>query len=255
MGSKKFWIGLSILLILVLTIIILSVSLSNVKSKYKLANHNYEVSKSELVKTKTKNGELLAEKQAYILNEKNLMEELDISKEEMKELNNKLSKQAAYISKLESDIRIDTVEIKNDSIVYIDNTPAYIHFSNNDEWFKFKGETNVLKNTTKIYDVNVPMPLTIGITEAYTIFVKSPNPYLDISDINAVALEDFIKEKEKRKHWGFGVYGGFGAHYGLFTKTVDIGPQIGVGVLCILIVVLNLLIWEFMYITRTRKHT
>ena len=217
-----------------MTIGIFSAIVVNLDYKLDQSNHNYETAQSELVQTKLENGNLLNEKQAYILTEEQLREELDISKQEMKELNRKLSSQAVYISKLEAEVQIkDTIEVPVKVIVK-DSTCNNIDYKfnyNTDPWLKFQGEFNSIQQHLRLYDIFVPIPLTIGLTKDYSIFVTSDNPYVKVSDINAVALQDFVAKTSKRKHWGFGVYAGWGIQYDLLHNTLGTGPQIGVGVL------------------------
>ena len=80
-----------------------------------------------------------------------------------------------------------------------------------------------------VYNIGMYLPLKVGITEDYTIFVTSPNPYFKASSIEGAVI-DGSKFAKKPSRWTFSVYGGFGAQYGLINKQIDIGPQVSAGI-------------------------
>lgn len=227
--DRNFWILLAVFGAMLSAIIIMGISLHNMRYDLKISEHNYNAAKSEVVKMETKNKELIYEKEALILSEEQLREELGLSKKELKEINKKIESQAVYIAKLESAVKIDTVETRTDSIIYVDNTPAFVKFRMDDEWIQFNGKSDISKKSTTISDLNIPVPLEVGVSKDYSIFVLTPNPYLDITDINAVAVSDFVKKIEKKKHWGVGISLGVSVQYGLVHKKFDVGPGILVG--------------------------
>ena len=175
-----------------------------------------------------RNGDLLYEKAAYILNEKNLHEQLNITEEEIKDLKNKLGSSFSSITSIGADVIYDTIYVKNDSIIYNDRNLDY-RFSYADPWLALKGHTTILEDTTattSLYDITVPVPLIVGVTKDNNIFVESKNPYLNITSIEGAVLAD----RAKKSRWSLGVSLGIGAQYGLINKTLDVGPQVGIGI-------------------------
>lgn len=196
---------------------------------------NYNAARSELNKIILENNELLYEKDLYILKEKETNEILDANNKEIKELKKALNASIAYISELESNVRIDSIVTVRDSIVYVTPNNALVNFSYSDEWVNIKGVNDIKFNDDKIKNIdtnitklNINTPLTVGITDDYRIFVKTPNPYMEFTDIEG-AIIDGSKFAPKKKRFSWGLQIGFGAQYGLFNKKIDLGPYGGVG--------------------------
>ena len=100
---------------------------------YKLMNGKLETSEQNLIAYKgqmeqleLKNGELITTRDSYILDKKQLEEALDVSKSEVKQLEKQLNSSLAYIANMESQVRIDTVTIVKDSIIYDEGDIAQI---------------------------------------------------------------------------------------------------------------------------------
>ena len=191
--------------------------------------NNYRVLQDSVEVVTTKYGEVLYEKGSLILEKKELAAALDISKKQVKEYEKKLGSKLAYISKLESQLSIkDTVTITE--IVHDTLSNSYI-MSYADDWFGFS-EKFSLEKTDKpkldVYDVWMNTPLKVGISDNYTIFVTSPNPYFKVTDIEGAVIDEG-RFAQKPRRWFFGVYGGVGGQYDLIHKTFGVGPQIGFG--------------------------
>lgn len=191
--------------------------------KYK---QNYEVSQDSLEIIKMKNGNLLYEREAYIMSEKELMAQLDISKSEIKDLKKKVG-DLLYISNIDTKIQIDTIHTIKDSIIYIDRNMFIDKFKYYDEWLSLDGTTHFMDSTAKTTINNIEMitPLRVGLSKDYKIFVESPNPYLSITNIEGAVLEE--SKIIKKQRWSHGIHLGFGIQYGIISKTLDIGPQLG----------------------------
>lgn len=220
----------------IVLVVVMSIIGGCYSKKLKTYEQNLIASKSELNEVKLKNGELLYEKDSYILKIRDLEDELGIRKSEINEIKNKLKSSIAYISKIESQIKIDTVYTVKDSIVYVNNDNVLIEFSYDDKWMNLRGENHILfghdnkikKTTTTLYDVTMKTSFTLGIAENYKIFIKTDNPYISVDNIDASVIENsIIAPKKKRFSWG--VQLGFGLQYGLINKNLDIGPYGGVG--------------------------
>lgn len=204
---------------------------SNAKAKIDKAEHNIGALQDSIEVVQIKNGSLYYEKESLILEKKELEDHLNISKKEVRELERKLKSDLAYIADLEGQLNVGPEIVIRDSVVYVDNVPDYYKFSYNDNWLKFNGLTKFNDSstaTTTITDINIPIPLRVGLTDEYTIFVKSDNPYISFTDIQGAAI-DVSRIVTKQKRWNVGLQAGLGAQYGLTSKTVDVGPYIGVG--------------------------
>ena len=192
--------------------------------------HNYEAVQDSMHVIETKYGEVLYENSSLILEKKELEKEIGITKQEVKEYEKKLNSKLAYISKLETQLKIkDTIKVPEVIRDTLSNSYT-VHYS--DKWVGF-GETFSLKNpydpSISIYDIWINVPLKVGLTDDYKIFVTSPNPYFMVSSIEGAAI-DKSKFVQKKPRWSFSIYAGFGAQYGLLAKEIDVGPQFGLGV-------------------------
>lgn len=193
-------------------------------------DRNLSASKDKVAELTLENGNLLADKEAYIIKEKELQEVLDITKAEKKDIEKKLDEKIAYIAEIESNVKVDTLEIK-DTVTIIDSSAINIKFNYKDDWLNFSGGTYYKngKSRTSIFDINMNTPLRVGLTDNYTIFVESENPYLNITAIEGAVIDGSNLHK-KRQRWNLSLHAGMGVHYGLFGMKVDVGPYIGTGV-------------------------
>lgn len=189
--------------------------------------HNYQVLQDSVRVINTKYGEVLYENNSLIIEKKELNDALGISKKQVKDYEKKLNASLAYISKLEAALAVkDTIKITE---VVKDSTGNY-QLKYADKWLSF-GETLHVgeKNWADVYDIKMDVPLKVGLTDDYKIFVTSPNPYFNVTSIDGAVI-DGSKFAPKPKRFSFGLYGGFGVGYGIVSKSIDVGPQIGVGV-------------------------
>jgi hypothetical protein len=193
-----------------------------------LYEQNWKAANDTIEYYKLKNGEILAEKQSYILSEADMRTQLEMSKEEMTELKKKLSSALAQVAKVKTVVRIDSLYIESEPEIYEIDTIA-APFAYKDDWLNIEGAFNYGSGTavTSIYNIETNVPLTVGISEDYSYFVSTSNPYVTITDITSVVNKKQVKTK---KHWGVGVNAGFGIQYGLSSKKVDWGPQVGIGI-------------------------
>lgn len=192
--------------------------LDRVEQNYRAANDSIKV----LV---LKNHELLYEKEAYILKESELQSHIDITEEEIKEMKKKLKSSIDYITKIEGALLVDTI-YTNDT-VYIHKDTTFINFDYNDLWLSLNGTTKLIdcNAETTINKLIVPITLETGLTENYSIFVKTDNPYVNVVGLNGAIIDD-TKFRPKFHHE---LQIGIGFQYGLFNRNVDFGPQIGYG--------------------------
>lgn len=199
------------------------------QDKISILEQNYLAARDTIEVLEMKNGDLLYEKSLYILNEKELTSQLNIAKEDIKDLKNKLNSSLNTISKIQGTIQYDTITIPGDTIKIIEPN-TYVHqFDYNDQWLKLSGETTINNNFAQIsiYNISVPVDLVVGTTKNNKFFVESKNPYLQINSIEGAVLENTVK----KSHWHFGVGFGLGVQYGLTHKQFDWGPQINCGLM------------------------
>lgn len=198
---------------------------SKTQSELDRVTQNYIAANDSIQVLVLKNYELLYEKEAYILKESELSDKINITEEEIKEIKKKLDSSIDYISKIEGAVMIDTV-YTNDT-VYVNKDTTIINFDYNDLWLSLNGTTKLLdnKSNTSINKLIVPLTLETGLTEDYSIFVKTDNPYVNIVGLNG-AIIDESKFKPKFHHE---LQVGVGFQYGLFNGKIDFGPQIGYG--------------------------
>jgi hypothetical protein len=132
---------------------------------------------------------------------------------------------------MESQVRIDTVTIVKDSIIYDEGDIAQIHFDYDDDWFGVKGTTDLTgpEITTSLYDIKMYVPIQWGMTDNYKIFVQSDNPYVSFTNLDGAVI-DGSKIIPKQRKFGLSVQGGFGVNYDLIKKNLGVGPYLGVGV-------------------------
>ena len=175
----------------------------------------------------TKNGDLVYARQALILEKKELEEYLGLSKKEIKELEKTLDDKLSYIAKLEGTVRVDTFTCVD--TMYVDSL-THIDFKYKDKWFALSGTTIVSESPlTTINNVQMDVPLQVGLTDNYRIFVKTPNPYVSFTDIEGAVIEK-TSNGSKPKRWNLGVQVGIGAGYDLLHKNITVGPYLGVGI-------------------------
>jgi hypothetical protein len=227
--DRKSIISLIVEAVLFLGIISFGYKVMN--GKLETSEQNLTAYKGQMEQLELKNGELIATRDSYILDKKNLEEALNVSKSEVKELEKKLNSSLAYIANMESQVRIDTVTIVKDSIIYDEGDIAQIHFDYDDDWFGVKGTTDLTgpEITTSLYDIKMYVPIQWGMTDNYKIFVKSDNPYVSFTNLDGAVI-DGSKIIPKQRKFGLSVQGGFGVNYDLIKKNLGVGPYLGVGV-------------------------
>lgn len=225
---KKHW---KTIVIVILLLIICGFIWSLVKSHRESDTweHNYYALQDSVHYYETKNGELMAYKDALILDKEKLQKYLDMSKEEIKELERKLEGALAMAGQIHTEIRYDTIRM-TDSIFLVNDT-IYSKFKYEDLYTQIVGHTmitdSLTKSETTLEYIDIYTKLKIGMTDNYKFYAISDNPHLNITNIESVVVnEDMFKQD--RKKWGLSVYAGFGVNYGIVNKKVDVGPSLGV---------------------------
>ena len=222
---------ISLIVEAVLFIGIISFGYKVMSGKLETSEQNLIAYKGQMEQLELKNGELVATRDSYILDKKQLEEALDVSKSEVKELEKKLNSSLAYIANMESQVRIDTVTIVKDSIIYDEGDIAKIHFDYDDDWFGVKGTTDLTgpEITTSLYDIKMYVPIQWGMMDNYKIFVKSDNPYVSFTNLDGAVI-DSSKLIPKQRKFGLSVQGGIGVNYDFIKNNLGVGPYLGVGI-------------------------
>jgi len=217
---------------LIITVLIFIFSISGCvykcnRDQINILKQNLRAAQDTIEVVKLSNGNLLYEKAAYILNEKDLLKQLNMTKEELKEIKKKAGR-PIYITDIQTIIKYDTINTTKDSIIYRNGDLDYT-FKHNDEWLSFRGHTLIKDSipSTQIFDITIPTALKVGLTKDYNIFVEPTNPYMSITSIEGAILDkSSIIKKPKITH---GLTIGLGVQYGILNKQFDIGPQISYG--------------------------
>ena len=229
MNSLTKWL---VIIIAILSAFICIISIKGINLHHSNNNwkHNYEVLQDSVNVIRTRNGELLFENGSLILNKKNLEEALDLSKKQIRDYEKTLGSNLAYISKLESELKIkDTIKITKIIRDTLSNSYS-IHYD--DSWLKFDevfSLHNPLTPEMSLYNISMNVPLKVGIGDNYNIFVTSPNPYFNITSIEGAVI-DGSQFAKKPQRLNISVYVGVGGQYGLINRKIDVGPQVGIGI-------------------------
>jgi NOL1/NOP2/fmu family ribosome biogenesis protein len=228
--NRKSWI---VIVLEAIMFIILLGAISRCSSdKIDLLEHNISAYKSQIERVELENSNLLIAKESLILSESQAREELEMTKEETRELKKKLGSAVAQISKLQSQVEmVDTVYMKGDTVYVDKNYNATKLFSWNDQWTSLKAKvrgSSIQDSQLSIYDLKMNIPITFGVTDDYKVFATSPNPYVTFEDITSATIYG-SSVAPKRKRFHHGIFLGFGVNYGLITKSLDIGPSLGYG--------------------------
>lgn len=227
---KKNWGIIVSILLNILLLIVGILLITHYKNEAAVSEHNYQTAIGELNVVKTKNGELIAERDSYVATVKDL-EKLNISSQaEIKRLEKTLDKDLEYIAALKTEINIRP-EV-HDTIYVIGDT-LKSDWGSHDKWYALNGSTVVVDSTitTTVENLQVNVPLTVGLTDSWSIFVKTDNPYVGFNSIEGAVLDkDLYTKKTSPRRWGLGINAGFGCGYDLIGKTFYAGPGIQVGV-------------------------
>jgi hypothetical protein len=199
------------------------------------SEQNLKAARGHIEQVELKNGELMSSRDSYIATINDLEELLDITKQEVKDIQRQLDSKVAYISKIESEVRVEYIETVRDSIIYVNSDPnvATSTFRYNNKWVDLVGRNEFtfgeqFDYKTTIESLSMDVPLNVGLTNDYQIFVKTPNPYVSFSSIEGAVIDNSVlKPRKKRFNWGLQM--GFGAMYDVMNKNIAVGPYAGVG--------------------------
>lgn len=199
-----------------------------------IMKHNYETAQNNIVALtdsieyyECKTGELVAQKTILIGEIKDLKEshskELNCLYDDLNSMKRKNAQMAAQLKGFIDNPVKDTIW-KYDTIKFEKSLIQPFDFS--DKWRILSGNITLKGNTIglNIKEDQVFFDYTIAI-EDDCIYIKSDNPYVKYDYVTAIQ-----EQQKKPKHWNIGFQTGFGFQYGMFNKTIDAGPYLGVGI-------------------------
>lgn len=194
-------------------IIVLIMSTTCANRKLDVAENNLKAITDTLHTYELKNGELLYTKQGYIAKIGELEDFIGVKENEIKELEKTLKSKVATISKLEQQIRLDSIHMRDsiyitqDSITH--DSIYHSHFNYYDDWTALDGETtfkfNPFQSHTILNSLTIQVPLKVGTTADNQWFATSENPHIIFTSVEGVNVE-----KAKPKRWSIGIQGGIG---------------------------------------------
>lgn len=225
---------LSIIGVLVALLLILGCSMRGMKNDNKILDHNYHAALEQVDTLRLKNGNLLAERNSFVASISDLESLLNISRQEAKELQKKLDGKLLYISKLESEIEFRDEHPSIDTVTVLKDSSFIYKFNFGNDWYSVAGTSSInnFVASTVLDKVGMRVPLTVGLTEDWKIFVETPNPYVSFSSIDGAVLDKntYLKQK-KVQRWGLSISVGFYGGYNIVgTKGIYLGPGGGIGV-------------------------
>lgn len=197
-----------------------------------IIENNLSAATEKIEVLKTTNGDLLAKNRSYITTINSLEDYINISKKEVKDLQKTLDDKILYISELETLINIKPTEVHDTTVVYKDSTFNFT-FNFSDKWYKLIGNSSFDYNRvkTEINTLYVNVPLRVGLTDDWKIFVTTQNPYVVFDNIEGALLDkEVYLKQQKKKRLGISISLGIYTGYDLFDKSIYIGPGVGCGI-------------------------
>ena len=206
-----------------------------------ISTHNINALLDSMKVTQSKLNGVIYSRDALLITKDDLEKALGISKKQIKELNKKLDSKVTYIAKLEGDISILNKQLGDVSYTKIGDNYA-IHSKDSNQYYKV-GLTSNFKIDTTNYTINnlsskldylvMPINLTTGLTDEWTIFVNTDNPYVKFTNISgAVVDKNLYIPKSKQKPWALGIGVGMATGYNIGGGGDNwyVGPGVFVGV-------------------------
>jgi hypothetical protein len=221
----KYWKEIALIVLSVILIIFAVFHFERVgdlKFEKERWEHNSKAAIDTITYYKDRNGNLYAEKLAYIA-----------TVDELKILNRELHDNIEVLNR-KVVAGVNTRIIVHDSIavhdtVIIDNTLPFqekiIRFSDSILSERIGIGVYPDRIITTYVDYTLSLPLEIYLTKDKSVIVKSVNnatfPY-----INSY-VDPSLFQPPREKKWSVGVGFGAGFHYGLFNRNIDVGPYLG----------------------------
>lgn len=241
-GVKKHWYAVAITMVCVLmsALFITNIFKHNAEIKRVIAQQeqNTKAFTEEVNEVKAKNGDLISQKAAFMVERKQLKETNKELHTELRTLEKSLKdKKVNEIVKTQFIVEHDTIFIeKFEEKVLDDSIFSYI-WTHKDKWSYIKGKSYLLIDSLS----NIrPIKTTITDNEIYfsivtgtyrdkdgfeRIYVKTDNPNLILRDLKGAILT----ERRRRKGPKLSIHGGFGVVYDMQSDNFGYGPYVGAG--------------------------
>jgi hypothetical protein len=184
---------------------------------------NVNAYQTELTQLRTQNDELISFNNSYKLKIDELDAELGVSKQEIKDIQKVLDDKVSYIAFIESQVRVDSILVPS-TVIKTDSIKE-IHWAWQDDWISINGKSDW--KYTWINNLDVKVPLVVGLTDDYKIFAKSDNPHVQITSLEGSEIDRNVFQRKWDIKWSLQV--GLGLNYGIINKTLDMGPYAGWG--------------------------
>lgn len=226
-NNKKDIFQVLIMIILFIWALISMQRCSVLKHNCDTAQNNIVALTDSIEYYECKTGELVAQKTMLIGEIKDLKEsyskELNCLYDDLNSMKRKNAQMAAQLKGFIDNPVKDTVW-KYDTIKFEKSLIQPFDFS--DKWRILSGNITLKDDTIglNIKEDQVFFEYTIAIEDG-CIYIKSDNPYVKYDYVTAIQ-----EQQKKPKHWNIGFQAGLGFQYGMFNKTIDVGPYLGVGV-------------------------
>lgn len=194
----------------ILSIILLGLVCYFLYTDLQLSNQNLKASQGKVEELRLENESIMSVRDSYLVDNKRLKEELELSKKDYKELKKKFDiKEIERVVEVETVIKIDTV----DRFIEVDKGL----FSYSDDWLSCEMDTNV----PKLNQLEMRVPVKIGMDDD-KVLVWSSNPHVKFTDV-----ESYIKQPKKVR---FAFHVGLGINYGIIHNKIDFGPVASFGI-------------------------
>ena len=231
-GFKWIFSSFKNFIIVLLTILCLVGACSLYRTKKDLERTKIELVESQdtTIIYKNKIGELYAARETYIAD----IKELKASYEELYKEWKNLKDHPIIIEKVETEIKRDTVYIKDDVVVDSLSNIYTANFNFADSHCSISGATTFdIPNkaaSTSIYNIEFPATFTMNVIEKNKklyFLTKCDNPYVQINNIEgAIVSPEQSKVFKKRFNRPWGVMIGVGPSITVIDNTVRIYPAL-----------------------------
>ena len=225
--NKKDIFQVLVMIILFVWALLSMEKCSTMKLNYETAQNNIVALTDSIEYYECKTGELVAQKTILTGEIKDLKEshskELNALYNDLNSMKRKNAQLVAQIKGFIDNPVKDTIW-KYDTIKFVQSLIQPFDFS--DKWRTLSGNITLDDDTMclNIKEDQVFFDYTVAI-ENGCIYIKSDNPYVKYDYITGIQ-----EQQKKPKRWNIGFQAGFGFQYGMFNKTIDVGPYLGFGI-------------------------
>ena len=195
-----------------------------------LSHQNLLAATDTIHEMELRNGEMLSWNASLIIDKKAIEQQLADERLDRKEIERQLRSRISSLTKTIAEFKMDTI-VLSDTVAMLADSSFITSFRYSDDWTLLEGSTRIYHQTaeTRITGLSVTVPITVGQTEDYQLFVHSANPHVTIQMMQNSISSSSVNDKAFRR-LTLGVYAGMGFSYGTLTKAWDFGPQFGIGV-------------------------